>query len=242
MVTQTAPSTVEIGEDFDLQITVVNKGPTPALAVEVVDILPEGMTIAGVLPGQCIEDPDATMICDEDPMLADTERTIDLTLSTGGRACESGVPSGLTNSVTVANIARFAGPDLVPVDNSSSLTITPVDTTPPSVEAIAADPARLWPPNHQMVPVTLSIATADACDEAPVCRITDVTANEPINGPGDGNTEPDWEMVSDLVVNLRAERAGPGDGRIYTVAARCTDASGNGADTTVEVIAPHSAR
>lgn len=86
--------------------------------------------------------------------------------------------------------------------------ITVVDTTAPVVSSIAADPSVLWAANHKMVGVTVSVLAGDACNESVVCRIIDVTANEPINGTGDGNTEPDWEITGDLTVNLRARRSG----------------------------------
>jgi hypothetical protein len=57
---------------------------------------------------------------------------------------------------------------------------------------------------------------------------------------GDGNTEPDWEITGDLTVDLRAERAGGGDGRIYSIVVECTDASGNSSVDTVFVCVPLS--
>jgi hypothetical protein len=43
----------------------------------------------------------------------------------------------------------------------------------------------------------------------PACVLS-VTSNEPINGTGDGDTAPDWEIVDAHHVRLRAERAGTG--------------------------------
>ena len=42
-----------------------------------------------------------------------------------------------------------------------------------------------------------------------------------------------------LVVLLRAERSGSGSGRVYTIQVSCTDALGNVAMGTVDVIVPH---
>jgi hypothetical protein len=125
--------------------------------------------------------------------------------------------------------------------NSSSCvqTIAVVDTTPPTIHSVSASPNILWPPNHKMVEVTVTVDAVDICDPAPVCNIVNVTSNEPINGQGDGNTEPDWELTGDLTVNLRAERAGGGTGRVYTLHIECTDASDNTIAATVEVTVPH---
>jgi hypothetical protein len=73
----------------------------------------------------------------------------------------------------------------------------------------------------------------------PVCSISGVESNEPVNGQGDGNTAPDWELTGALTLNLRAERAGNGNGRIYTVRVNCSDGSGNASTDTVEVAVPH---
>jgi len=113
------------------------------------------------------------------------------------------------------------------------------DTTPPTIHSVSASPDTLWPPNHKMVEVTVTVDAEDICDPSPVCQIVDVTSNEPINGPGDGNTEPDWEITGGLTVKLRAERAGGGTGRVYTVHVEYTDASGNTATATVDVTVPH---
>jgi len=113
------------------------------------------------------------------------------------------------------------------------------DTEPPVVEEITATPNALWPANHKMVEVTVSVAAHDNSGLDPTCTITNVTCNEPVNGPGDGNTDPDWLITGDLTVELRAERSGGYEGRIYTVHIECVDAFGNALAETVDVIVPH---
>ena len=121
-----------------------------------------------------------------------------------------------------------------------TVTITVVDTTPPTINSVSASPDVLWPPNHIMVEVIVTVECEDICDKAPFFYILGVSSNEPINGPGDGNTEPDWDYTDDpLVVLLRAERAGGGTGRVYTIHIECMDASKNIASQIVEVIVPH---
>jgi len=100
------------------------------------------------------------------------------------------------------------------------------------------NPDSLWPPNHKLQLVTADVTVTDSCDPNPVCSITGVSSDEPVNGIGDGNTDPDWILNGDLTASLRAERAGPLDGRVYTLTVECTDASGNTslpAQTTVTV-------
>jgi hypothetical protein len=127
-------------------------------------------------------------------------------------------------------------------DHSTSCTQTVivVDTTPPVIHSLTASPDNLWPPNHKMVPVDITCVCEDICDIAPVSMIISVESSQPVNGKGDGNTEPDWEITGDLSVDLRAERAGNDKaGRIYTITVSCTDFSGNSSTATVDVIVPH---
>lgn len=131
--------------------------------------------------------------------------------------------------------------------NSSSCSskVTVVDTTPPVINSIVPNPSTLWPPNHNLVPVSITAKATDVCDAAPKCQIVSVTSNEPILGPGSGNTNPDWVIGASgpkaspavLDVQLRAERAGGGTGRVYVLNVSCADASGNAAlgSTTVTV-------
>ena len=90
-----------------------------------------------------------------------------------------------------------------------------------------------------MVAVTVGVDAADNCDAAPVSKIISVESNEPVNGKGDGNTSPDWEITGHLTLNLRAERSGKGNDRIYTITIECSDAVGNTATGTVTVVVPH---
>jgi hypothetical protein len=113
------------------------------------------------------------------------------------------------------------------------------DTTPPVINSITATPATLWPANHKMVKVTLSVDAKDDIDHAPSCRITGVTSSDPENGLGDGDTAPDAAMTGPLTLNLRAERAGNGSGRTYTLSVTCADASGNTSVGTTTVVVPH---
>jgi hypothetical protein len=125
--------------------------------------------------------------------------------------------------------------------STCSSSVHVVDSTPPVITAVAASPDTLWPPDHRMVPVSLSVSVTDVCDPAvtATCHVTGVTSNEPIAGPGGGHGPPDWEITGALTVNLRAERAGGGSGRVYRLTVQCTDASGNATTGFATVAVPH---
>ena len=120
--------------------------------------------------------------------------------------------------------------------NSSEVRV-PYST--PCIQSVAASPNTLWPPNHKMVSVKVTATTSDNCTVAPVCTITAVSSNEPEKGLGDGDTVPDWEITGALTVNLRAERAGNGSGRVYAVTGECKDAAGNSVPWNTTVIVTH---
>jgi hypothetical protein len=115
--------------------------------------------------------------------------------------------------------------------------VSVVDTTPPTITAASVSPTVLSPPNHKMKPVVVTVAAQDTCGTAS-CSIASISSSEALNGKGDGNTNVDWEITGPLTANLRAERAGGGPGRIYTLTVRCGDAFGNGSTRTVQVIVP----
>ena len=139
------------------------------------------------------------------------------------------------------NTLGVAATDSTGNTTSCSSTVIVVDTIAPIITAVSANPNVLRPPNHKMVAVRVRATVTDDCG-ATTWRIISVSSNEPVNGTGDGNTSPDWEITGDHTVNLRAERSGKNKaGRIYTITVRAADAAGNLSDSrTVRVTVPHS--
>jgi len=123
----------------------------------------------------------------------------------------------------------------------------------------------LWPPNHKLVRFTLDICAADSdCDDdgddgdgdggdiivdsAPLgpsggvpVAITAITADEPVEvgAGGDGHTgDFDIAIIDDVTFDLRSERQGGGDGRVYRV--HFVDADDNAG--SCEFLVPHDQR
>ncbi|HXV14865.1 MAG TPA: hypothetical protein VEC56_11730 [Candidatus Krumholzibacteria bacterium] len=129
---------------------------------------------------------------------------------------------------------------------SDDATITVEDTQAPVVR-VYPNPRYLWPPNHTLHVIETDVRVRDRCsgagDEDFGVELIDVRSNESDNGLGDGNTSNDIQGADlgsdDRSVMLRAERAGPGSGRIYTLVYRITDGSGNTTDAEANVHVPH---
>jgi hypothetical protein len=126
---------------------------------------------------------------------------------------------------------------------TATQTVTIVDTTPPKL-TVTLSPTVLWPPDHRLIPITATITVSDICDPNPTVQLYKIESNEPDNGLGDGDTAKDIQEADfgkdDRTFLLRAERGGKGNGRIYTVTYRATDASGNHTDVQATVIVPKS--
>ena len=127
-----------------------------------------------------------------------------------------------------------------------SFSVTVKDVTGPVITT-NGQTIELWPPNHKYrtVRVTdLVTSVSDLCDPSVglgSVRIATVTSDEPNNSGGDGNTTNDIVIAADCKsVQLRSERMGGGNGRVYTITFKVTDASGNVSTATAKVTVPHS--
>ncbi len=117
-----------------------------------------------------------------------------------------------------------------------------VDTTKP-VLSVSLSRDVLWPPNHKLSTVTVTVDVADECATQPQVRLTSVRSDEPDNGQGDGDTDDDIQGedigTQDVEFQLRSERAGGLDGRTYSIVYTATDAAGNATEVTLQVSVPH---
>jgi hypothetical protein len=112
-----------------------------------------------------------------------------------------------------------------------------VDTTPPQLSVVASL-TTLWPPNHHLVPVDVTITASDDSGVAPAVSLVEITSSEPDNGLGDGDTANDIQSPSATHLLLRAERRGGGAGRAYTATYRAVDGAGNVTFASVQIVVP----
>jgi len=158
------------------------------------------------------------------------------------------VPAGTTNTANAVtltgsfplgtNTVTLTATDSAGNNTACASTLIVVDTTPPVIVSVSTAPKSLWPPNHKLIAVPVSVVVTDACTTA-TWKIASVTSNQPEDGVGDGHTASDWQITSDHKVKLRAERSGKDGERIYTINIVATDLSGNQAFATATVNVPH---
>jgi hypothetical protein len=104
--------------------------------------------------------------------------------------------------------------DLYGGTSDAYVSVTVINShTPPDASHAHADVGVLWPPDHKMALVHI-IGLINPNDD-PV-TIDSVRQDEPTNGLGDGDTPVD-AIISGDTVQLRAERSGNGNGRVYHV-------------------------
>ena len=113
-----------------------------------------------------------------------------------------------------------------------------LDVNPPVI-TLSVTPDILWPPNHKMIPIAVTVSATDDYDPNPTLVLALISVNESDDTVGDGNTVNDTKVDEDGTIYLRAERSGTGGSRIYTITYEATDASGNSASASASVTVPH---
>jgi hypothetical protein len=111
------------------------------------------------------------------------------------------------------------------------------DWEPPVMTGLTDEFEPLWPPNHQMVPIHIDYELEDNCSAT--YSYLYVYSNEPESGLGDGDLAPDWIIYDEHNLDLRAERSGTGDGRIYYIYIVYYDENWNYNYALVTVEVPH---
>ena len=92
------------------------------------------------------------------------------------------------------------------------------------------------------------VVAGGACSAAPSFVLQSISSSEPDDAPGggDGNTVNDVQRAeagtNDVAFSVRAERAGEGSGRVYTVTYAIADGPAAGTTATAYVTVPHDAK
>jgi len=114
-----------------------------------------------------------------------------------------------------------------------------VEDVPPMIPFFEADYTMPWPPNHEMIPVTLYYdEIIDNCSQNVESSLW-IWHNEEGLENGAGNKSPDWEIIDPHHVMVRAERSGKSTGRDYHIVLSAVDESGNMNEQEVIVRVEH---
>jgi N-acetylneuraminic acid mutarotase len=153
-----------------------------------------------------------------------------------GVSVEVQMPLGV-HSVTL-RVIDYAGE----VD-TDEIAVTVLDRTPPGL-TVDLSPTVLWPPDHSLRTIEAVVNSHDVCGETSF-ELVSITCNEPDMERGRSELGDDIVGAStgapDTQFMLRAERSGYGNGRIYSITYKATDASGNEIDRVEQVRVPHDA-
>lgn len=236
-----AQTTVTAGANVTFNVSVTNLGPDAAANVQLTDEVPANTRFVSAIqtdgPGFTCNNPapgeNGTTTCSIASLAKDAIASFVLTYHV-----DAGTPEEtlLTNSAAVSSSTS----DLFSPNNSAndSLEVFQQTCVPPTFTI--ADPIVVWSPNNMFRTVGVSdLVTSvwDSCD--PNITIDDVviwrvSSDEGTVDSGDIIIAPDCRSV-----HLRATRFGNGNGRVYTITFKVTDASGNVSTAFGEVRIPH---
>ena len=111
--------------------------------------------------------------------------------------------------------------------------------SPPVCDAASAHPQRLWPPNHRFVPIHIR-GVSDPDGRSVDITIDSIFQDEAVDARGSGRTAPDGRGVGGHRAQVRAERVGGGNGRVYHIGFTATDRDGGTCSGEVTVGVPGS--
>jgi hypothetical protein len=166
----------------------------------------------------------------------------DGTFDVSGQA-QYGTPVTRSTSFAAAGTytLKFQVTDKDGASHTDTVVITVVNH-PPDCSTAAPSIGLIWPPNHQMVAVSVQGVT-DAENDPLVISITSIHQDEPVNDIADGNTDVDGTGVGTSTAMVRAERSGskknPGNGRVYHIGFTVDDGRGGSCSGVVNVGVPH---
>jgi hypothetical protein len=119
--------------------------------------------------------------------------------------------------------------------------LTVVDGGPP---VLTPKTVQLWPPNHKFHSIAVEdcVSVVDGCEQNLHAEFVWASSDEPVDDRGDGHFAPDIVFDSCHRVQVRAERQGPKNGRVYKLGVRVVDRAGHAVESQCSVIVDHDQR
>lgn len=163
-------------------------------------------------------------------------------------AIPAGTSADVTVTLTIPSSAAIGSGDLLAVGAHSTTDpavrdfarleeIVGADNHWPDGTQAQANPATLDPLDHALAEVSITGVT-DADGDAVRIEITGIMQDEPVTSTATGDLAPDGAGLGRMVASLRRECDPAGNGRVYTVFYRATDAQGAPFEGFVKVSVP----
>jgi hypothetical protein len=162
-------------------------------------------------------------------------------------ASDAGTVDWFGNSVAISGetvvVGAFRHDDAARLsfEQGSAYVFAPPANQPPNCGGAFPSVSTIWPPNHDMVNVTIQGVTDPDGDPVAI-KIDQVKQDEPTDGRGDGHTCPDGSGIGTSTAQVRAERSAQGDGRVYTIYFTASDGKGGSCQRSVTVCVPKSSK
>ena len=116
--------------------------------------------------------------------------------------------------------------------------MTEVLNRPPECANATPSKPSIWPPNHRFVPINVT-GVSDPDGDLISISIESIFQDEAVNGEGDGDVGPDGRGVGSGTAEVRAERAGKNNGRVYLISFSADDGNGGTCSASVQGGVPH---
>ena len=143
-----------------------------------------------------------------------------------GQFIDDFVPAGTPGLISATGLLFY--PPFVPEPTNE----------PPDCTNAAPSVTTIWPPNHKFVSVNVVGATDPDGDPVTI-TIDAIFQDEPVDSNGNGQHVPDGMGVATNTAQVRAERLGNGNGRVYHIFYTADDGNGGTCSGEVKVCVPH---
>ena len=140
-------------------------------------------------------------------------------------------------TMAATSLLALSGSVDATITGTTSSTVVTTGSTP-DCSGAAASAGVIWPPNHTMVSETI-VGVTDPFGQPLVIVVTGIMQDESVAAIGSGNTSPDGTGIGTSTAQIRAERAGPGTGRIYFISFSATNPQAAQCTGTISVFVPH---
>lgn len=226
------------GSSVTYTVIVTNNGPSPATSVTFSDSVPAGLTVttqtdpAGWTCNSVVGG-NGTITCTKAGMANGEQATLTVVATIG---CNVAHGATINNTATVSAASPA---DANGGNNSAGASFTVNNPAPVLTASVAT--TQLPQNTHDLLNVGLMATATDGPCGTPTVTVQ-VFGDEDDQTPTAKNEvfSPDAKDLASGTLRLRAERVNSGDGRVYLIVVKATDAAGQTSFATFTVVVPKS--